>query len=234
MKYEKVIYRVCRGGGNLSSLRGFTLAEVLITLGIIGVVAALTMPALIQNYKKYVHSVKLKKFYSTMQQSIQLYNVYNDTLTENWSWWFPVQNVDYIENFWNTYLASNFKNILKTEKQNNTFYIYFSDGYVLRIQRFTYDSLDIVLFLNKDYSKSYLGKDAFYFSIWKTSGFIPYQFTGDIDDMNNNLTPDEVKYTKDMHDRNNLINLCKKERQFCTQLLMHDGWEFKKDYPHKL
>ena len=28
---------------------GFTLAEVLITLGIIGVVAALTVPALVQN-----------------------------------------------------------------------------------------------------------------------------------------------------------------------------------------
>lgn len=30
---------------------GFTLAEVLITLGIIGVVAALTIPTLMQNYK---------------------------------------------------------------------------------------------------------------------------------------------------------------------------------------
>ena len=29
--------------------KGFTLAEVLITLGIIGVIAALTAPALIQN-----------------------------------------------------------------------------------------------------------------------------------------------------------------------------------------
>ena len=31
---------------------GFTLAEVLITLGIIGVVAAMTLPALVGNYKK--------------------------------------------------------------------------------------------------------------------------------------------------------------------------------------
>ena len=30
---------------------GFTLAEVLITLGIIGVVAAMTIPTLIHNYK---------------------------------------------------------------------------------------------------------------------------------------------------------------------------------------
>ena len=31
---------------------GFTLAEVLVTLGIIGIVAALTIPALIGNYQK--------------------------------------------------------------------------------------------------------------------------------------------------------------------------------------
>lgn len=34
--------------------KAFTLAEVLITLGIIGVVAALTMPALIANHRKTV------------------------------------------------------------------------------------------------------------------------------------------------------------------------------------
>ena len=35
--------------------RGFTLAEVLITLGIIGVVAALTIPTLINNYQKKIN-----------------------------------------------------------------------------------------------------------------------------------------------------------------------------------
>ena len=46
----------------------FTLAEVLITLGIIGVVAALTIPGLINNYKaKRLHTQFLKS-YSTVQQ----------------------------------------------------------------------------------------------------------------------------------------------------------------------
>lgn len=31
---------------------GFTLAEVLITLGVIGVVAALTLPSVVANYQK--------------------------------------------------------------------------------------------------------------------------------------------------------------------------------------
>ncbi len=42
---------------------GFTLAEVLITLGIIGVVAAITIPNLITTYKaKQLHSQFLKNY----------------------------------------------------------------------------------------------------------------------------------------------------------------------------
>jgi len=43
---------------------GFTLAEVLITLGIIGVVAAIVMPSLIANYKKKVVINQLKTNYA--------------------------------------------------------------------------------------------------------------------------------------------------------------------------
>ena len=48
---------------------GFTLAEVLITLGVIGVVAALTLPALIANYQKQVLKEQFKVAYSLMQQA---------------------------------------------------------------------------------------------------------------------------------------------------------------------
>ena len=51
---------------------GFTLAEVLITLGVIGVVAAMTMPVLVQNYQKKLVVTRLKHFSSTMQQAAQL------------------------------------------------------------------------------------------------------------------------------------------------------------------
>ena len=50
----------------------FTLAEVLITLGIIGVVAALTLPTLIANYKEKELIVRTKKSYSDIQNAIQL------------------------------------------------------------------------------------------------------------------------------------------------------------------
>lgn len=50
----------------------FTLAEVLITLGIIGIVASLTLPGLIQNNSKTTVEAKLKKFYTNINQAIML------------------------------------------------------------------------------------------------------------------------------------------------------------------
>ena len=50
----------------------FTLAEVLITLGIIGVVAAMTMPSLIQEHREKATVAKLKKVYSTLNNAILL------------------------------------------------------------------------------------------------------------------------------------------------------------------
>ena len=47
----------------------FTLAEVLITLGIIGVVAALTMPSLIANYQKSQFEAGVKKMASVVGQA---------------------------------------------------------------------------------------------------------------------------------------------------------------------
>lgn len=49
----------------------FTLAEVLITLGVIGIVAAMTLPAVITKYRKQATVTSLKKFYTVMSQAIE-------------------------------------------------------------------------------------------------------------------------------------------------------------------
>jgi len=60
----------------------FTLAEVLITLAIIGVVAAMTIPILMNNYQKNQYVIQLKKAYSQTNQALgQMsaeYNCVND------------------------------------------------------------------------------------------------------------------------------------------------------------
>ncbi len=95
----------------------FTLAEVLITLGIIGVVAALTLPTLIENYKKSEISAKLKKFNTTMAQCVLLSEQDNGP-AEEWSTPGGYGSFD-LDNFFKTYLAPYMKysnTVLNTEK----------------------------------------------------------------------------------------------------------------------
>ena len=65
MKKHLLVHRE-EGALKHSHNQGFTLAEVLITLGIIGVVAALTLPILIGNYKKTAYVTGLQKAYSVL------------------------------------------------------------------------------------------------------------------------------------------------------------------------
>ena len=65
------ISKQCFGTKSGAHKCAFTLAEVLITLGIIGVVAALTLPSLIQKYQDQVLENQLKKTYSTISQGVQ-------------------------------------------------------------------------------------------------------------------------------------------------------------------
>ena len=55
----------------------FTLAEVLITLGIIGIVAALTLPALITRNQNKALETSLKKNYSALQQALDMYQAHH-------------------------------------------------------------------------------------------------------------------------------------------------------------
>jgi len=61
-----------------NSNKGFTLAEVLVTLAIIGVVAALTIPTLIQSTNSSKFTTALKKSLSTLNQVVQTNLANND------------------------------------------------------------------------------------------------------------------------------------------------------------
>ena len=81
---------------NKNQKAGFTLSEVLITLGIIGIVAAMTMPSLIQKHKEKVLINQLKVVYN------QLDNAFNYAISENGpiNTWSDKANInDYYDSF---------------------------------------------------------------------------------------------------------------------------------------
>ena len=71
-------FRIIHSGNYFK--KAFTLAEVLITLGIIGVVAAMTLPSLINNIQSKQLEAGLKKQYSIISQVFD-YMYVNDMCT---------------------------------------------------------------------------------------------------------------------------------------------------------
>ncbi len=85
-----VIEQKCQSNPHSSPLhwRGnkmpaFTLTEVLITVAIVGVVAAMTLPSLIQLHYNHITEVRLKKFYSDFNNAIRMSEVENGS---NYYW----------------------------------------------------------------------------------------------------------------------------------------------------
>lgn len=102
--------------------KAFTLAEVLITLGVIGVVAAMTMGTVSLKFEKMQTAVKLKKFYNIMTQAT------NQAILEHgdWRYW------DYSltgENFYKRYYKNHLP-ILSEKVANGgrTVHIKLKDG----------------------------------------------------------------------------------------------------------
>ncbi|MFA6988970.1 MAG: type II secretion system protein [Candidatus Gastranaerophilaceae bacterium] len=62
---------------NKTTKSGFTLAEVLLTLSIIGIVASMVIPGLINTTNKQEYVTALKKNYSAMNSSLRLYMANN-------------------------------------------------------------------------------------------------------------------------------------------------------------
>lgn len=214
----------------------FTLAEVLITLGIIGVVAALTMPALIANYQKQVTVNGLKKAYSQLAQAVKLSEAQNGEV-EYWD--FTLGSDVFMEK----YIAPFLKNIGKTSARDiNTLINYkylngqtitessadgintsvrkLADGTIIFVDNWVSteaSSRGILVDINGYKRPNVLGKDLFSFKIdKKTSGLSVYS-----------CTRDECLEAA--------LHMCNKEADkggyACTSVIIQDGWQISEDYP---
>ena len=216
----------------------FTLAEVLITLGIIGIVAAMTIPTLINNYKKKQTSVKLKRFYSTINQAIQLSEIDNGSVfTWNKEDQALDENGDNISEaqknssaqFYNTYLAPYIKTVKLDDSDYKDYYkrVYFLDGSMLDLQNG--DCVDFIYDTNGNSAPNTEGKDKFRFLLCLDKNLNKFYHY---------LTPNKAfgsYLQEDIDSRDKALSKCADDGRFCTVLLeVYDNLEFKDDYPYKL
>ena len=217
---------------NFCNKNAFTLAEVLITLGIIGVVAALTIPVLIANHKKQEVVTKLEKVYTVMNQAIKMSEV-EDGEVEHWykdcglssS---PTCSTEEVKEWFKTYLGK-YINILKIETNETStgILIYFNDGSIINMPRYIYD---ITYYTNeKAIKNSYRGKNTFLFRFEGNSTsaqkktFDTYSYSWD-------GTREGLVTTSNQYACSNAEN---SRRALCAKLIQYEGWQIPEDYPIK-
>lgn len=81
--------------------RALTLAETLITLGTIGIMAALTIPSLLTKYSQERTIIQLKKTYANLQQAVRMASEeYGDC--EGWD--YTLKQADFINKYFSPYI----------------------------------------------------------------------------------------------------------------------------------
>ncbi|MCD7878503.1 MAG: type II secretion system GspH family protein [Candidatus Gastranaerophilales bacterium] len=209
----------------------FTLSEVLITLVIVGIIAAITVPTLMANYRKQATLSKLKKFHSTLANAVKLTELDNGIPFSQWS------GINNSLDWWN-------ENIGKYMP-------------VVEIAENKYEINDLsrsgsipshLYMLNDGTTITEIGTGCCgtgkYISIWyDTNGAKgPNQWGRDIFQFN--IRENEARQTlvgANFHSRGTaetrerLLNYCRSGNlKGCTELIMRDGWEFKSDYPFSI
>lgn len=101
-----------------SNINGFTMAEVLITLGILGVVIAMTLPSLIGKWQKIETVTRLKRAYTVLSQAVN-YSIAEYEDVSGWDiYYYNMDNTNYetlIKNFISVYIVPFLPQIKKNE-----------------------------------------------------------------------------------------------------------------------
>ena len=226
--------------------KAFTLAEVLITLGIIGVVAALTLPSVITNYQKQATATSVKKAYSQLGQVIEMAKVdYGDP--SGWNYY----EVDNIDKWAQTYFEPYMKVINSGTCTNNSSQNCMGMAYIRRLdsvlsssvgnpivppyiiitggEPFAYAFIrngtnsSILAYVNKPKKYAIIGRDVFPFAFDKTVDN-PKLISRYIDNKRDDLLAPGTM-------QGNSCNRISGSGYACTAVIMLDGWKISKDYP---
>ena len=226
---------------------GFTLAEVLITLGIIGIVAALTAPQFVSNYQKKVVPIRLKKMYNTLWNAIYMAEEENGP-TDNWTF----SDDEEAREFYKTQIKSRMKCVDRKVNRSH----YFKDmncslpdgSYIVLSNMRSYGLLSVVFYPLGDKESLFYAygnpgnkhrRGYFSCNIW----LAPRKVAGGELPAKTEVTVMNQDATKVPRDKllngpgpgNDPWQYCKADSNSaaasCFQLIKRDGWEIKDDYP---
>lgn len=212
--------------------RGFTLAEVLITLGIIGIVAALTLPSLITSYQKQVTVNKVKKFYTNFNQALKLSELDNG----EFKYWDVKTSDDLYDNYLAPYLkvVQVQRNIHVSGNFTGGIKLIFTDG--------TQAICSNITNLEEYGNMQFIFPCIFYtrgVAHWNASAISnTYRYKGSREifwfliNEDGRLLPPHMESTREENiERCKTMNIMSNGFTDCGTLLYKDGWEIRDDYP---
>lgn len=221
---------------------GFTLAEVLITLGIIGVVAAMTMPSLIANHNKRVVETRLKKFYSSINQAIKMAELdYGERDV-----WYEDNSEHDLQLAWLKKYIVPYMNVIKVDEIKIGSYrynvIYFADGSALSP---SYANTRDWLFYPGNPERC-LNLPGSYAPHWRGVGICSFAFfyhpvpTATYAGSNYNKSFNPFHYAWNGTEeslKNNTDYGCYNSSNwhaYCTRLIQYNNWKIPDDYPYRV
>ncbi len=225
--------------------KAFTLAEVLITLGIVGVIAAITIPGLMTAYRKKVIETRLVKFYTIINQAIKLAEADYDDRT-GWdilgSGFIKDEegnNTDIaISQAWvEKYIIPYIKSDIKMTNKSGKVQLYFPDGSMVAISGSSW------LFY-PDAAKYRLTEEGIIDENSATGKFVFTFFYNpncshktDCKFVSNGVEPYKYGWDGTKEDLFNGRYGCAKSgavKAYCTEIIKQNGWKFPSKYPVKL
>ncbi len=223
--------------------KGFTLSEILITLAIIGVVAVMTIPAVMTKYTKRVVETRLAHFYSAINQAMVRAEV---DLGDVKSWdTLANPNVDGISNIetteknkeWvNKYLCPYFKCVSVETCPHHAAKVCVSmvNGSAFSIMRDDFTFYPDRKNLNKD--NNFQGKTCFAFTFAPTSVNSKYSNNKRVEPYVGSWNGKKsTLFTSNTYGCKCETNCgCgNNQNKYCTKLIQMNGWEIPRDYPFK-
>lgn len=216
----------------MRKIKGFTLAEVLITLGIIGVVAAMTIPTLITNYQKHQTETRLVKFYSMMNQTLRM-SVAENGEPDGWiirnKTYTYEENVEFLKTYISPYLKHYEYHDCGIQINQQQVCIKFNDGSLVRF-KITRNGGDIMLYLDGNVNNS-TQKNFFAFQLGKYA-----ESNVETISMPNYMTPYTLNWDGTREDlMTDSTYGCGLQtalnHAYCTKLIELNSWKIPSDYP---
>lgn len=229
--------------------KAFTLAEVLITLGIIGVVAAITIPGLMNTYKRKVVETKLKHSYSIINQAVKLSVAENDEIS-GWDFSLPVE--DFLKKYFTPYIKADVKKVAEdagiignTESALSINGTQFTiNRYMINAMGGRYYFLKITVDVNGTRKPNEQGRDRFNFYIVPAAKNVYNSGEGDclykvpsegVYYDGYGFTDDKIKseYWRDCDGKEQPAGASGSKNSFCIAWIIRNNWKIPKEYPFK-